>query len=158
MRLILLTTCLLFSNLAYSASLTASSKSLGIKLGSASIGSEDYTVAGVSINYFALDNLAVGTAYEYWFSGKPTVSKATLESTYYLPASEQLKPYFGLLYSHYFVEDNADIDAYGYRVGIAYINSPMFFSAGLRQEKYTSDRAIFSNEDATGEFMIGFSF
>ncbi|PKH07262.1 ferrodoxin oxidoreductase beta subunit [Moritella sp. Urea-trap-13] len=131
---------------------------MGIKLGSASIGSEDYTVAGVSINYFALDNLAVGTAYEYWFSGKPTVSKATLESTYYLPASEQLKPYFGLLYSHYFVEDNADIDAYGYRVGIAYINSPMFFSAGLRQEKYTSDRAIFSNEDATGEFMIGFSF
>jgi hypothetical protein len=158
MRLILFTTFLLLSNLTHSASLTAGSKSVGIKLGGASIGSENYTIAGASINYFALDNLAVGAAYEYWFSGTPTVSKATAESTYYIPASAQFKPYVGLLYSRYFVEDNSDIDAYGYRVGIAYINSPMFFSAGLRQEKYTSDRAIFSNEDATGEFMIGFSF
>lgn len=158
MRLLLLTTFLLLSNLSHSASLTAGSKSVGIKLGGASIGPESYTIAGVSINYFALDNLAVGAAYEYWFSGKPTVSKATIESTYYIPASAQLKPYVGLLYSHYFVDNFADIDAYGYRIGVAYINSPMFFSAGLRQEKYTSDRAIFSDNEATGEFMIGFTF
>ncbi|MDX2320693.1 MAG: ferrodoxin oxidoreductase beta subunit [Moritella sp.] len=158
MRLILFTTFLLLSNLVHSASLTAGSKSVGIKLGGASIGPENYSIAGVSINYFALDNLAIGAGYEYWFSGKPTLSKATVDSTYYIPASEQLKPYFGLLYSHYFVEDNADIDAYGYRIGIAYIKSPVFFSAGIRQEKYTSDRAIFSNDDATAEFMIGFSF
>ena len=158
MRLILLTTFLLLSNLSHSASLIAGSKSVGIKLGGASIGPENYTIAGVSVNYFALDNLSVGTAYEYWFSGKPTISKATVESTYYIPASEQLKPYLGLLYSHYFVEDNSDINAYGYRIGIAYIKSPVFFSAGFRQEKYTSDRAIFSDNEATGEFMIGFSF
>ena len=158
MRLLLLTAFLLLSNLAHSAALSAGSKSVGIKLGGASVGPENYTIAGASINYFALDNLSVGAAYEYWFSGSPTVSKITVDSTYYIPASEQLKPYFGLLYSHYFIEDNTDIDAYGYRVGIAYIKSPMFFSAGLRQEKYTSDRAIFSDNDATGEFIIGFAF
>ena len=158
MRLLLLTTFLLLSNLAHSASLNAGSKSVGIKLGGASIGSENYTIAGVSINYFALDNLSVGGAYEYWFSGNPAVSKGTLESTYFIPATEQLKPYFGLLYSHYFIEDYTDINAYGYRVGIAYIKSPMLFSAGLRQEKYASDRSIFSDNDATGEFIIGFAF
>ena len=158
MKLILLTIFLLLSNLAHSASLTAGSKSVGIKLGTASIGPERYTIAGASINYFALDNLSIGGAYEYWFSGSPTVSKATVDSTYYIPASEQLRPYFGLLFSHYFIEDDTDIDSYGYRVGIAFIRSPMYFSVGLRQEKYTSDRAIFSGNDATGEFIIGFAF
>jgi len=127
-------------------------------LGGASIGFEEYTIAGISVNYFAVDNLSIGAGYEYWFSGSPTVSKATLESTYFIPATEQLKPYFGLLYSHYFIEKFNDIDAYGYRVGIAYIKSPMLFSAGLKQEKYGTDRASFSDNDATGEFIIGFSF
>lgn len=158
MRLIFLTALLLLSNLSHASSLSAGGQSLGVKLGGASIGSENYTIAGVSINYFALDNLAVGAAYEYWFSGKPTVSKATIESTYYIPVSAQLKPYVGLLYSHYFVNDLTDIDAYGYRIGVAYLKPPMLISAGLRQEKYTSDNAIFSNDDATAEFMIGFSF
>lgn len=158
MRTILLTIYLLFCNVAHSAPLEARSKSIGIKLGSASIGPESYTIVGASINYFVIDNLSIGGAYEYWFSGSPSVAKTTVDSTYFIPASEQFKPYLGLLYSHYFIDDNADINAYGYRVGIAYVNSPMFVSAGLRQEKYTSDRAVFLDDDATGEFIVGFSF
>ncbi|TEW54674.1 ferrodoxin oxidoreductase beta subunit [Psychromonas sp. RZ22] len=158
MKLILLTAFLVLSNIAYSATLTAGIKSVGIQLGSASIGNEKYTVVGASIGYFALENLMVGGAYEYWFSGTPTVSKATLQSTYYIPASEKIKPYFGLLYSHYFVEDVPDVDSYGYRVGVAYINSPMLVSAGIRQEKYTSNKSIFYNDDVTGEVVIGFNF
>ena len=155
----LLFTCLpLTSFLANSASLTAGSKGIGIKLGGASIGAENYTIAGLSAHFFVVDNLSAGAAYEYWFSGKPEVSKATLESTYFIPASEQIKPYVGLLYSHYFIGDNSDLDAYGYRAGIAYIKSPLILSAGFRQEQYGSERAIFSDNDITAEFLIGYSF
>jgi|GEM_PF-3899374 len=158
MKLILLTTFLLFSHFTYSASLMAGSKSIGLKLGTSSTGNQSYTIAGASLQYFPLNNLAVGVAYEYWFSGKPTISKGTLESTYYLPLNNQFKPYFGLLYSHYFVENISDIDAYGYRAGVAYIKAPMILSAGIRQEKYRSNRSLFFDEDPTVELMVGFSF
>lgn len=158
MKLVLLTTLLLLSNLAHAATLSASSKSVGIKLSSASIGSESYTIVGASINYFVVDNLSIGAGYEYWFSGSPSVSKLSLDSTYYIPLSEQFKPYAGLLYSRYFLENIDDVDAYGYRAGIAYINSPMLLSAGIRQEKYTSDDVYFSDDDPTAELVIGFAF
>lgn len=147
-----------FNNSVHSASLIAGSKSVGIKLGSASSENEHYTVAGASLQYFALDNFAIGAAYEYWFSGTPTISKASLQSTYYIPFTPQIKPYVGVLYSHYFVEDKSDINAYGYQLGIAYIKSPMILSAGIKQERYTSDRPVYFDQDPRLEFMVGFSF
>jgi len=156
--LIALLVSLFFNNSANSASLFAGSKSVSIKLGTASSGNQNYTVAGASLQYFALDNLAVGAAYEYWFSGNPTISKASLQSTYYIPFTAQIKPYVGVLYSHYFVEDRSDIDAYGYRLGVAYIRSPMILSAGIKQERYTSNRPVYFDQDPKLEFMVGFSF
>ena len=158
MKLILCTLTLLFSHFTYSDPFMAGSKSVGLKLGTSSIGNERYTVAGASLQYFAINNLSLGVAYEYWFSGKPTISKGTLESTYYLPLNNPFKPYFGLLYSHYFVENISDIDAYGYRAGVAYIKSPMIVSAGVRQEKYSSNSPVFFDQDPTIEFMLGLSF
>lgn len=158
MRLILLTPLLLLSSLAQSAAFSAGNKSLGIKLSSASIGAENYTIAGASLNYFIIDNLALGGAYEYWFSGKPSVSKIAIDSTYYFPTSQRLRPYLGVLYSHYFIGSHSDIDAYGYRVGVSYLNTPMYVSIGIKQEEYSVDRAIFSNNDASGELIVGFSF
>lgn len=158
MKTLLLIISLIVSTTVHADPLKAGNMSFGVQLGGASVGNENYNIAGISIHYFALDNLSIGGDYEYWFSGQPRISKASLDSTYYIPATEELKPYLGLLYSHYFIEKISDIDAYGYRVGLAYISSPMIFSAGLRQEKYQGNRSFFSNEDATGEFMIGFTF
>ena len=107
MKYILLLVILSFSQLSYAAPLQARNKSIDIKLGSASVGREDYTVAGVGLHYFAIDNLALGAAYEYWFSGSPSIAKGTLESTFYIPVHEKIRPYLGLLYSHYFI-DNSD--------------------------------------------------
>ncbi len=149
---------LFFNNSANSASLFAGSKSVSIKLGTASSGNQNYTIAGASLQYFALDNLAIGGGYEYWFSGSPTISKASLQSTYYFPLEQHIKPYLGVLYSHYFVEDSSDIDAYGYRLGVAYIKSPMILSAGIKQEKYTSSNPVYFDQDPQLEFMVGFSF
>ncbi|MEI6896728.1 MAG: ferrodoxin oxidoreductase beta subunit [Psychromonas sp.] len=158
MKLLLITTFLLLSNLAHSAALLSGSKSLGVKLSGASIDGEYYSIAGISFNYFAIDNLSVGGSYEYWFSGSPTVYKATAESTYYVPASKTFRPYFGILYSHYFIEDDHDIETLGYRVGVAYMQEPLYFSGGIKQEYYLSDSSIFSDEDMTVEFMVGLEF
>lgn len=158
MKLALFTALLLLANVAHSATLSAHSKSVGIKLSSANIGQESYTIVGASINYFAMDNLSVGAGLEYWFSGSPSVSKATLDSTYYIPLNEEFKPYAGLLYSHYFIENNESVGAYGYRAGIAYIKSPMLLSAGIKQEKFTSDDGPFRDDDPTAELVVGFSF
>ena len=43
-------------------------------------------------------------------------------------------------------------------MGVPYIQSPLLFSAGIRQEKYTSDDVIFADDDATVEFIVGLSF
>jgi len=158
MKFLFLTILLLSSQLANSASLIAGNKSVGVKLSSASIGHENYTVAGASLHYFVVDNLALGAAYEYWFSGEPSISKASIESTYYLPIHEDIKPYLGLLYSHYFIEDHSDVDTYGYRAGIAYVKDPMLFSVGIKQEQYISDKSRFFDDDPTLEFVVGFSF
>lgn len=158
MKLVLFTGLLLLSHFTQSATLSAHSKSVGIKLSGAHIGQENYTVVGASINYFAMDNLSVGAGYEYWFSGTPSISKAALDATYYIPLDEAIKPYAGVLYSHYFIESETNVGAYGYRVGIAYINAPMLVSAGIKQEIFTSNDGPFSDDDPTGELVIGFSF
>jgi hypothetical protein len=158
MKILCVTILLLLSHFAQSATLTAGYKSVGIKLGSASVGHEDYTIVGASLHYFAVDNLALGGAYEYWFSGDPSISKASLESTYYIPVHDQIKPYLGLLYSHYFIDDHHDVDTYGYRAGVAYVKSPMLISAGIRSEKTISDSARYVDEDPTFELVVGLSF
>ncbi|MEL0629719.1 ferrodoxin oxidoreductase beta subunit [Psychromonas aquatilis] len=158
MKYILALIILSFSQLSYAASLQAGNKSFDVKLSSASVGREDYTVAGVGLHYFAVDNLALGAAYEYWFSGEPSIAKGTLESTFYIPVHETIRPYFGLLYSHYFVGSRSDVDTYGYRAGVSLINDPLLFSVGVRQEKHISGNSLFIDEDPTVEFVVGLSF
>lgn len=158
MRILLLTSLLMLSSASQAASLVAGYKNVGVKLGSSSIGPESYTVVGASLNYFVIDNLSLGGAYEYWFSGEPTVSKATVDATYFIPVSEKVRPYLGALYSRYFIDDFNDINSYGYRAGVAFINGPVLLSGGVRQEYYDSDSSVFDDSDNTAELVIGFSF
>lgn len=139
--------------------------SVGVKVGSASIGDESYTIAGISGNYFVVDNLCVGLGYEKWFSGDPDISKATVESTFYIPINEKFRPYAGLLYRHLFIgrskslsRDLDDVDAYGYRIGMAYAEDSMLISAGLVQEKYDTKHVLFNDTETYTEVTIGFIF
>lgn len=158
MRTLILCSLLFISTVSQAASLMAGYKNIGVKLGGSSIGSENYTVFGASINYFPIDHLSVGGAYEYWFSGHPSLSKMTIDTTYYIPASEKIRPYIGGIYSHYFIDHYSDVDAYGYRVGLAYLNDPVILSGGMRHEFYDNDSYIFDDSDTTVEFVVGFSF
>ncbi len=141
------------------------SKSLGVKLGGASIGNEDYTIAGVSANYFVIDNLSVGLGYEKWFSGDPDIDKLTLESTYFFDVSENLHPYLGLLVRRIFINGDRpirgsydDTNAYGYRAGLAFVQDRLLISAGIVQEKYDTTQGFYDDTETYFELTAGFAF
>ncbi len=147
--------------------LSASSKvfsknsiTVGVKLGSASIGNEDYTILGLSGSYFVLDNLSVGLGYEKWYSGDPYIQKMTMESTYFIPVSEEIRPYLGLLYRRIMIDDgrDADVNAYGYRAGVAFVKDRLVFSVGIVQERYESNRILFNDTQTYIEATVGITF
>ena len=132
--------------------------SLGILLGSSSIGVQNYTVAGVSVNYFVIDDLSVGLGYESWFNGNPSIQKLTLESTYYIPVSEEVRPYLGGLYRRVLISGLSDVNAYGYRAGVAFIQNNILVSVGLVQEKYDSQWNISNDTQSYAEIVFGIGF
>lgn len=145
--------------------LSKGNTSVGVMIGGASIGQEDYTIAGVIGKYFIIDDLSVGLGYEKWFSGDPDISKVTLQSTYYLKISEEVRPYAGLMYRRILIDGNNyrgqsydDINSYGYRLGIAFIKDKLLIGLGMVQEKYDTTQGFFDDTDTYVELTIGFSF
>lgn len=136
------------------------SLALGVKFGSASVGNEEYTILGLSGSYFVLDDLSIGLGYEQWYSGDPDIKKVTVESTYYIPASEEIRPYLGVLYRRIMISDgrNADVNAYGYRAGIAFVKGRLVLSAGIVQERYESSRILFNDTETYMEASVGITF
>ncbi len=135
------------------------SKSVGIKLGSASVGNEEYAILGLKGNYFAVNDLSLGLGYEKWFSGDPDIQKVTAETTYYIPAHEEVRPYLGLLYRRIIIGGGLDdVNAYGYRAGIAFVSDDFLISAGIVQEKYDSAQRVFGDTETYAELIIGFVF
>jgi len=146
------------SSLGTSKAFSKSNVSLGILLGSSSIGTQNYTVAGVSINYFIIDDLSVGLGYESWFNGNPSIQKLTLESTYYIPASEEVRPYIGGLYRRVLISGLPDVNAYGYRAGVAFIKDNILVSVGMVQEKYETQGNLSSDTQSYAEIVFGIGF
>lgn len=144
---------------------TEGSKSVGIKLGSSSIGTQSYVIAGVSGSYFVIDNLSVGFAYEGWFSGNPDINKLTLESTYYIEAGDTIHPYSGLIIRRILIngEDRFgrsfdDTNSYGARAGVAIIQDKLLLSLGVVYEKYDTTQGLFTDSETYLEAVIGFTF
>ncbi len=141
------------------------SASVGIRLGGASIGNQNYTIFGVNGNYFIIENLSVGLGYEKWFSGDPSIQKATVESTYFVPASEKIRPYLGVFARRIFMSGSDrfargydDVNSYGYRAGIAFVQNNLVLSAGIVQEKYDSTQRLFDDTETYAEVTIGVAF
>ena len=141
------------------------SKSIGIKLGSASIGDEDYMIAGLSGNYFVRDSLSVGLGYEKWFSGDPDIDKITLESTYFIEASDTIRPYAGVLCRRILISGRNrfgksfdDTNSYGGRAGVAFVQDNFLLSAGVVYEKYDTTQRFFDDSETYVEITIGFAF
>lgn len=138
-------------------------KNFGFTLGQDSAYGNNYTVLGLSANYFLVDNLSLGASYSQWLGNDPTISQVTVPVTYYVPLATPFRPYVGGFYSHTFMGDDGrgnnydDTDSYGGRVGISMETSQSsYVSVGWVQEVSTHG----TNSQTRGypEFSGGISF
>jgi outer membrane protein W len=138
-------------------------KNFSFNIGQDNIYGNDYTVIGVSFNYFLVDNFSTGITYTAWLGDDPAINKFTIPFTYYVPLSQvSYRPYLGAFYSHTLMGDNdgysyRDYDSYGGKVGITFKVSPnSYVSFGWVQEFY--DDGIESSSRGYPQFSGGVSF
>jgi len=137
--------------------------SVGIVLGSSSVSygyhTENYTILGVSADYFVIDNLSVGVGYRGWFGGTPSRNQLTVPATYYIPVSKKFRPYAGAFVRKTFVSDGlSTYESYGMRGGVTMaLSRNSYLGIGVIQEYYSG--GVFENSSsAYPEFIFALSF
>lgn len=130
----------------------------GVSLGAGYSYGNNYTLLGLSGNYFVVENLSVGLAYRSWLGGTPMQNEVALSTNYYMPISEKFRPYVGAFVRETFVDGHDNFQSYGARGGVAMINKNSYFSVGYAYEQFSSCK--FNNECSTSypEFIFGLSF
>lgn len=153
--ILLSTSILIFAQNVFSAG----EKHFGFTLGSSNNFNKTYTVAGVKVNYFVVDNLSVGAEYKGFFGEDPSISQVTVPVTYYLPLENiTYTPYLGAFFNRTFIDNSfKDYNIYGGRAGVSLQISPhSFFSIGWVQEFSNTGSDI--ENDGYPEITGGFSF
>jgi len=155
---------LLLSSISYAELFTQGRVGLGVIVGSGSSvtreGTQNYTIAGVSGDYFIVDNLSVGLGYMGWFGGTPTLNQITVPLTYYIPLEEKYRPYLGLFIRETFISDGyEDYDSYGAKAGVAFLFSKTsYLGIGVVQEFYGSGKYGDESSNTYPEIVFAFSF
>ena len=159
MKKIILLTSILLTNIVAQDIFSEGNKNLGFTLGSSNNFNQTYTIAGVNVNYFILDNLSLGTDYKGFFGASPSIHQITVPVTYHLPLENTTyKPYLGAFFNRTFLEEPFnDYSIYGGRAGFSIqtsINS--FMSLGWVQEFKNNGEDI--ENQGYPEISAGFSF
>jgi len=129
--------------------------------GYASAFGDEYTILGAGLNYYLIDGLAIGAAFETWRGGSPTVSKLTFSTQYVFYQVPRIKPYVGVFYRRTFVTGIDDLDSFGGRAG-AYlqIGRSAYLGLGGVYETYSDCTAskYHSCNDTYPEVTLTFAF
>lgn len=150
---------LLFLSTIVSADLyDKGSKELGITVGSGSVSFgyrvNNYTILGLSGNYYLYDGLSVGLGYRGWFGANPAIHQITLPVTYFVPLSEKFRPYGGAFYRYNIIEDPFNnYHSAGLRAGVSILSgNNAYINFGWVEE--------FAEYDSSGypEIAIGIAF
>jgi len=129
-----------------------------VTVGSGTAYNSNYTILGISANYFMINGLSLGLGYRGWFGGTPTLNEIDVPVTYFVPLQSNVRPYGGVFYRYTFVSDNySDYNTYGARAGISFVQGRGYFAAGWAQEWYENAEG---NKGTNGypEIMAGISF
>lgn len=122
---------------------------------------EDYAIFGAGINYYLIDGLAIGGAFETWRGGDPTVSKLTLSTQYVFYQVPKIKPYVGAFYRRTYITGLDDLDSYGGRAG-AYLQlgRGAYVGLGAVYESYAdcTESRYRSCSDTYPEVLFTFAF
>jgi hypothetical protein len=110
-----------------------------VTAGYASAFGDEYAIFGAGINYYLVDGLAIGGAFETWRGGSPTVSKVTLSTQYVFDQVPRIKPYVGVFYRRTVITGLDDLDSFGGRAG-AYLQMGRnaYLGLGYVYESYAS--------------------
>ncbi|OIP54976.1 MAG: hypothetical protein AUK54_05010 [Helicobacteraceae bacterium CG2_30_36_10] len=123
-------------------------------------GTQNYTIVGVSADYFIVDDLSVGLGYMGWFGGTPTLNQVTLPITYYIPLDEKFRPYLGaFMRETYISEGYDDYESYGAKAGVAIsFSKKSYLGIGVVQEFYGSGKYGDESSSTYPEIIFAFSF
>jgi len=141
---------------------TIGHKNFGFHISQDNAYGNNYTVIGASVNYFLLDNLSTGIAYQAWLGDNPSINQITVPITYHIPLDSIYRPYIGTFYSHTFMGDNGtqkytDYESYGGSIGLTMqTSSNSYVSFGWIQEIY--DDGVNSQSRGYPQVSGGFSF
>lgn len=155
---------LLVCNVAYAELFEKNRVGLGVIVGSGSSvtrqGRQYYTIAGVSADYFIVDNLSVGFGYMGWFGATPTLNQITIPVTYYVPLDKKIRPYVGVFVRETFISDGYDdYESYGAKVGVAIaLSKESYLGFGVVQEFYSNDKYANESSNTYPEVIFAFSF
>jgi len=138
---------------------SAGNKNIAFSLGSSTNFNQSYTVTGVNVDYFILDNLSVGADYKGFFGASPDIHQVTVPVTYHFPLENTTyKPYIGAFFNYTFLEEPIkNYNIYGGRAGLSIQTSlNSFMSLGWVQEFGNNGEDIESQ--GYPEVSGGFSF
>ena len=153
--LMLLATSIIYAGGVFSVG----SKNVNIIAGTDNSFGNSYTVLGVNVNYFVVDNLSVGAAYQAYLGGNPSINQVTVPVTYYIPLEgSAFRPYVGAFYSKTFIESPFDdYNIYGGRAGVSMqVSNSAYMSFGWVQELQTSSSS--TSKRGYPEVSAGISF
>ena len=149
---------LLLSAALYAGVFDKGQKNVALTVGSGSGYNSNYTIVGLTANYYMMNGLSVGLGYRGWFGGSPTINELDIPVTYVLPLPGKIRPYIGGFYRRTFIGgDYRDYDTYGGRAGISVVQGNGYISAGWVQEWYSIDNGDDSSRGYP-EISAGMSF
>ncbi len=155
---------LLFASVSHADLFKQGNLGLGVIIGSGSSmtkeGTQNYTIAGVSADYFIIDDLSLGLGYMGWFGGTPTLNQITVPITYYIPLQEKYRPYLGAFVRETFISEGYDdYESYGAKAGVAIsFSKKSYLGIGVVQEFYSSGKYGDKSSNTYPEVIFAFSF
>ena len=79
---------------------------------------ESYLVIGAGVDYFLLDGLSAGLAFESWSGADPGFTKITPSVRYVFYGMQTVKPYVGAFYRRTDIDGRPSLDSTGARAGV----------------------------------------
>ncbi len=128
----------LVASMANADTFSKGNKNFGVVLGAGTSYGDNYTILGLSGDYFVIDNLSVGLGYRGWFGSGPNINQVTVASSYFIPLNKKFHPYVGAFVRETFTDDKDNYESYGARAGVAMNMSPnSYVSLGYAYEEYS---------------------
>ncbi len=124
---------------------------IGVVAGGATAFNTNYTLIGAGVNYYVVNGLGLGLAYESWSGTGPHISKLTPSVQYVFYQLGRVKPYVGAFYRRITVSGQPDYDSAGGRLGVyVALSQHAALGAGYaRETALNCQRSIYSSCSTT---------